>query len=159
MNVNDWIGPKANHLGDLRISTGRTAQHYLTHLLLPALVRSDTDGNSRIVVVSSGAIRRVTDPSVLEKDLLAGSGADGNTGYSETKFVQLLGAHWWRRKLAETSCKVVAVSPGLIPGTGIGRGSGMVLTMDMQDAKTVEEGESNFRCHFCFIGVAARTPF
>ncbi|KAK3342690.1 hypothetical protein B0H65DRAFT_226603 [Neurospora tetraspora] len=120
------------------------SQHYLTHLLLPALLRSDrtdtTDSESRIVVVSSGAIRRVTDPSTLEKDLLAGSGKDGDTVYAETKFVQLLGAHWWRRKLKETRCKVVAVSPGLIPGTGIGRGSGMVLSMEMKDAKSVEEG-------------------
>ena len=121
------------------------AQHYLTHLLLPALLRpgSDTtaDSNSRIVVVSSGAIRRVTDPSTLEEDLLAGSGKDGNTVYAETKFVQLLGAHWWRRKLKDTACKVVAVSPGLIPGTGIGRGSGLVLSMEMKDAKSVDEGE------------------
>ncbi|CCC09695.1 hypothetical protein SMACR_03255 [Sordaria macrospora] len=127
------------------------SQHYLTHLLLPALLRSDggrndtntdTTGNpeSRIVVVSSGAIRRVTDPSTLEKDLLAGSGKDGDTVYAETKFVQLLGAHWWRRKLRDTGCKVVAVSPGLIPGTGIGRGSGMVLSMEMKDAKSVDEG-------------------
>ncbi|EGO54319.1 hypothetical protein NEUTE1DRAFT_87548 [Neurospora tetrasperma FGSC 2508] len=124
------------------------SQHYLSHLLLPALLRpgsdiaADTtaDSNSRIVVVSSGAIRRVTDPSTLEEDLLAGSGKDGNTVYAETKFVQLLGAHWWRRKLKDAACKVVAVSPGLIPGTGIGRGSGLVLSMEMKDAKSVDEG-------------------
>ncbi|KAK3401836.1 hypothetical protein B0T20DRAFT_450784 [Sordaria brevicollis] len=126
------------------------SQHYLTHLLLPALLRSSpsrgtednskSNSNSRIVVVSSGAIRRVTDPSTLEQDLLAGSGKNGDAVYAETKFVQLLGAHWWRRKLRETACDVVAVSPGLIPGTGIGRGSGMVLSMEMKDAKSVEEG-------------------
>ena len=76
----------------------------------------------------------------LDKDLKAGSGADSRTIYSETKFVQLLGAHWWRRQL-QGQCTVVAVSPGLIPGTGIGRGAGMKLTMDMPDAKTVPEGK------------------
>jgi hypothetical protein len=35
------------------------AQHYLTHLLKEKLIES----KSRIVVVSSGAIRRITDPS------------------------------------------------------------------------------------------------
>jgi NADP-dependent 3-hydroxy acid dehydrogenase YdfG len=40
--------------------------------------------------------------------------------YSATKFQQLLSAHWWRRELGD-SCKVVAVSPGLVPGTGLGR--------------------------------------
>jgi len=35
------------------------AQHYLTHLLKDKLIES----KSRIVVVSSGAIRRITDPS------------------------------------------------------------------------------------------------
>lgn len=102
--------------------------------------------------MSSGAIRRVTDPSTLEEDLLAGSGKDGNTVYAQTKFVQLLGAHWWRRKLKDAACKVVAVSPGLIPGTGIGRGSGLVLSMEMQDAKSVDEGE--FPVLYVSIGFA-----
>jgi hypothetical protein len=75
----------------------------------------------------------------LDNDLKAGSGVGGLTIYSETKFVQLLGAHWWRRHLAG-SCKVVAVSPGLIPGTGLGAGLGIKLTMDIPDAKTVPEG-------------------
>ncbi|KAF3769779.1 NAD(P)-binding protein, partial [Cryphonectria parasitica EP155] len=59
------------------------AQHYLTHLLREKLVES----KSRVVVVSSGAIRRVTDPSVLDEHLLANSGEDGSNIYSETKFV------------------------------------------------------------------------
>ena len=48
---------------------------------------------------------------------------------------------------------MVAVSPGLIPGTGIGRGSGMVLSMEMKDAKSVEEGEfpQSFPFLLCFL--------
>ncbi|KAH8901937.1 NAD(P)-binding protein [Coniochaeta sp. PMI_546] len=113
------------------------SQHYLAHLLKDKLVAS----KSRIVVVSSGAIRGAK-PDALDKDLRAGSGAEPFTLYGETKFVQLLGAHWWRRQLAG-SCTVVAVSPGLIPGTGLGRGSGIQLTMDMPDAKPVSQGASN----------------
>lgn len=71
--------------------------------------------------------------------LKGGSGADFMSVYSATKFVQLLGAHWWRRELAG-QCDVVACSPGLIPGTGLGRGSGLKLTMDMADAKPVATG-------------------
>lgn len=93
-----------------------------------------------MIFVSSGAIRRVTDTSVIEGEMKAGSGATGNAIYPDTKFAQLLGAHWWRRQLLG-KCDVVAVSPGLIPGTNIGAGSGMKLTLDMPDAKPVDEGE------------------
>lgn len=79
-------------------------------------------------------------PADLEKHLLAGSGEGDQTIYSESKFVQLLGAHWWRRQL-QGSCDVVAVSPGLIPETGIARHGTMKLTIDMPDAKSVPEGE------------------
>ncbi|KAM5345857.1 hypothetical protein ACJ41O_011718 [Fusarium nematophilum] len=111
------------------------SQHYLVHLLREKLVES----KSRIVFVSSGAVRNVPDPSVLDNDLKADSGVSGRTSYPETKFTALLGAHWWRRQLTGL-CDVVAVSPGLIPSTGIGRGSGMTLTQEMPDAKSVPEG-------------------
>lgn len=71
--------------------------------------------------------------------LKAGSTADFIDVYFGSKFIQLLSAHWWRRELAG-QCDVVACSPGLIPGTGLGRGSGMKLTMDMPDAKPVATG-------------------
>jgi NAD(P)-dependent dehydrogenase (short-subunit alcohol dehydrogenase family) len=112
------------------------AQHYLVHLLRDKLVES----RSRLVFVSSGAVRQVEDPGVLEEDVKDGSGVPGFKLYSETKFIQLLGAHWWRRELTG-KCVVVAVSPGLIPGTGLGRGMGMDLPKSMPDAKSVPEGE------------------
>ena len=86
----------------------------------------------------------------MDKDLLGGAGTKYTTVYSETKFVQLLGAHWWRRQL-KGAATVVAVSPGLIPGTGLGRNSGFKLSMDMPDAKTVPEGES-----FCATSPGSR---
>ncbi|KAJ7476874.1 hypothetical protein B0H11DRAFT_2173868 [Mycena galericulata] len=106
----------------------RLSQHYLVHLLRATLVRS----RARIVVVSSGALRRVSDPAALDCDLHSGSGAGWPTVYAETKFAQLLCAHWWRRQLAG-ACTVVAVSPGL----------GFQLTMDMPDAKSVPEGAAS----------------
>ncbi|KAJ5039172.1 hypothetical protein NUH16_008953 [Penicillium rubens] len=98
---------------------------------------------SRIVVVSSGAIRNVRggDPSTLDVDLKANSGANARVVYSASKFTQLLGAHYWRRSLP--SCTVVAVSPGLIPNTKLAQHSSLALTMDMPDAKTVPEGAQN----------------
>lgn len=77
---------------------------------------------------------------MLDKDLLAESDQDAQVIYAESKFAQLLGAHWWRRQL-QGSCEVVAVSPGLIPQTRITRHSDMKLSMSMPDAKTVPEGE------------------
>ncbi|KAK9776038.1 hypothetical protein SCAR479_07258 [Seiridium cardinale] len=113
------------------------SQHYLIHLLREKL----TTSQSRIVVVSSGAIRnlRDNDPKTLDSDLLANSGADGAVIYSATKFTQLLGAHYWRRQLSG-SATVVAVSPGLIPGTGLGRHFSQKIPANVPDAKSVEEG-------------------
>ncbi|KAF6803748.1 hypothetical protein CMUS01_15010 [Colletotrichum musicola] len=114
------------------------SQHYLVHLLRNKLVESQ----SRIIFVSSGAVRNVPDTSVLAKDLLGGAGTKDMTIYCETKFVQLLNAHWWRRQL-KGSATVLAVSPGLIPGTGLGRHGSFQITTDMPDAKSIAEGGSN----------------
>jgi hypothetical protein len=78
----------------------------------------------------------------LEADVKAGAGTSAFDLYAETKFIQLLNAHYWRRQL-EGSCEVVAVSPGLIPGTGLARHLDMKLSIDMPDAKTVAEGAQN----------------
>ncbi|CAH0047458.1 unnamed protein product [Clonostachys solani] len=109
------------------------SQHYLVHLLREKLVES----KSRLVFVSSGAVRNVPDVSVLDKQLLGASGAPRSSTYPQTKFVGLLGAHWWRRQLTG-QCHVVAVSPGLIPATNLAAGLG--LSVNMADAKTVPEG-------------------
>ncbi|KAJ7206761.1 hypothetical protein GGX14DRAFT_456789 [Mycena pura] len=115
------------------------SQHYLLHLLRPKLVESKT----RIVVVSSGAIRGVSDPSIIEEQL---KGTPGPTYianvYQQTKFVQLLGAHWWRRQLAG-QCTVVAVSPGMVPGTRLTRGSDFNFPANSPDARSVEDGATS----------------
>ncbi|KAH7322723.1 hypothetical protein B0I35DRAFT_426313 [Stachybotrys elegans] len=134
---NDQPGPHGSKWSEPLI-VNHFAQHYLIHLLREKLVES----KARIVVVSSGAIRNVPDTSVLDKELLANSGTPAFVNYAQTKFVQLLGAHWWRRQL-KGQCDVVAVSPGLIPGTGLGRHSDFKLPADMPDAKPVEEGGTN----------------
>lgn len=99
------------------------------------------ESKSRVVFVSSGAVRNVSDTSVIEEKMKAGSGADVRTLYATTKFTQLLAAHWWRRQLAG-KCDVVAVSPGLIPGTNLAKGLGLI-SPNMSDAKPVPEGECN----------------
>ena len=143
----------------------RIAHHYLMHLLRDKLVAS----KSRIVFVSSGAIRNVPDvckyivqwivvnradeTAVMEEHCKGGSGLPGTTIYCETKFIALLGAHWWRRQFhlaGNTNVEVVAVSPGLIPGTGLARGSGMTIPSNLPDAKSVPEGPY---IHFIFAPV------
>ncbi|KAJ5490916.1 hypothetical protein N7539_002483 [Penicillium diatomitis] len=110
------------------------AQHYLVHLIRETLLAS----KSRIVFVSSGAIRNVRDqdPKTLDTDMKANSDAGKYVVYCGSKFVQLLGAHYWRQNLP--GCTVVAVSPGLVPNTNLATDMG--LSMNMSDAKTVPEG-------------------
>ncbi|KAI1123533.1 hypothetical protein F5Y10DRAFT_251727 [Nemania abortiva] len=110
------------------------SQHYLLHLLRPKLEQSKT----RIVVVSSGAVRMVKDPSMLEDEVLSAKDF-GKMIYPATKFIQLLNAHWWRHQL-QGVCEVVAVSPGLIPNTGLSRGADMPIAANLPDAKSVPEG-------------------
>lgn len=66
---------------------------------------------SRIVVVSSGAIRSVKDVSTLDGMVKAESDTERGPLYPATKFIQLLGTNWWQRQL-QGKCRIVAVSPG-----------------------------------------------
>ncbi|KAJ5309287.1 uncharacterized protein N7443_001748 [Penicillium atrosanguineum] len=79
---------------------------------------------------------------VLIKDLAAPSNANQFTIYGESRFVHFLGAQWWRRKLAN-QCRVVAVSPGLVPGTGLSRHSKESLPTNHPDAKSIPEGAAS----------------
>jgi len=113
------------------------SQHYMMHLLRQKLAAD----KARIVYVSSGAVRGVPDTSVMDKDLLANSGVEDQTIYCESKLAQLLGAQWWRRELLDTNL-VVACSPGLILGTGLGRHT-QPFTGEHPDAKSIPEGAAS----------------
>ncbi|QUC22867.1 uncharacterized protein UV8b_07108 [Ustilaginoidea virens] len=114
------------------------SHHYLIHLLQGKLVASKT----RIVMVSSAALIHVEDPDDLDDLLQPGSGFDGFFVYAGSKFVQLLGAHWWRRQL-QNQCVVIAVSPGLVPNTGLGRERGSKTSGILPDAKSARQGAAN----------------
>ncbi|KAG6294601.1 hypothetical protein E4U09_002567 [Claviceps aff. purpurea] len=111
------------------------SQHYLIHLLREKLVASQT----RIVVVTCIGVRSVENLANLENHIEAGSGIDGLPIHTYTKFLQLLGAHWWSRQLQD-QCRVVAVSPGMIPHTGLGRESGFRVPAESPLAETIPQG-------------------
>ncbi|KAI1084098.1 NAD(P)-binding protein [Whalleya microplaca] len=132
----DEPGPHGSKWSESYI-VNHLSQHYLTHLLREKLEES----KSRVVFVSSGGIRNIDDPSVLDDDV-KGASKTQRSVYSETKFIQFLGAHWWRRQL-QGKCVVVAVSPGLIPGSGFFVSNNMPAPVNHPDAKSVEEGAQN----------------
>jgi NAD(P)-dependent dehydrogenase (short-subunit alcohol dehydrogenase family) len=121
------------------------------HLLREPILAS----HSRVVFISSGAIRMVeeTGRSIsgprfciliihtdsLRPTLLANSGKGPEVTYPTSKFVQLLAVHHWRRALGDQAT-VVCVSPGMIPGTGLGRNVDSGIPEDHPDAKDVPTG-------------------
>jgi len=62
--------------------------------------------------------------------------------YGGSKFAQLLGAHHWRQQLKDQAT-VVAVSPGMIPGTQLSRHSGTKMPSNSPDAKDVPTGTNS----------------
>jgi hypothetical protein len=75
--------------------------------------------------------------------MLAEAKSDAGPLYGSTKFTQLLGALWWRRQL-QGYAAVVAVSPGVVPDTGLIRhwDPEQRPTLDPKDAKSVSEGRT-----------------
>ena len=113
-------------------------------MLTLQIVRS----HSRVVVTSSGVITMVQadgdiTPGKITALNTAGADAEWLHVYASSKFAQLLGAHWWRRQLGKDAT-VVAVSPGMIKDTGLGRHTGLSIDA-MPDAKTPAEGPSSPR--------------
>ncbi|CAD6570657.1 MAG: hypothetical protein TREMPRED_005942 [Tremellales sp. Tagirdzhanova-0007] len=111
------------------------SHHYLLHLLREPITRS----HSRVVFVSSGAVRGTKETNSLRAKMQAGSGTGASEIYSATKFSQLLGAHHWRRVLKDQAT-VVAVSPGMIPGTNLMRHYETKMSSTHADAKDVPTG-------------------
>lgn len=97
---------------------------------------------SRIYPICLTYLTNIICTGKLEPEVKAGAGTSAFDLYGDTKFIQLLNAHYWRRQL-KGSCEVLAVSPGLIPGTRLGRYIGFDFPMDMPDAKTIPEGAQN----------------
>ncbi|KAL7624412.1 hypothetical protein AAE478_005976 [Parahypoxylon ruwenzoriense] len=128
------------------------SQHYLIHLLREKLEASRT----RIVFTGSGVLRRVTDPDKLKDDVLRTLKTEttfsknaktidfhtGTNAYRSSKFIQLLSAHWWRRRLQD-KCEVLAVSPGLVPDTGLHRENPSRFTMIHQNPNSIPQGARN----------------
>ncbi|KAG6088880.1 hypothetical protein E4U31_000998 [Claviceps sp. LM219 group G6] len=124
------------------------SQHYLIHLLREKLFAFQ----ARIVMVSSGGVRNVEDIAAIEQQITAGSGTEGFPVYASTKFLQLLSAHWWRREL-EDQCRVIAVSPGMVPHTGLGRGTGYQVPANLSFSETRHQGGSRI------VGALFRSDF
>ncbi|KAG5994400.1 hypothetical protein E4U52_001206 [Claviceps spartinae] len=124
------------------------SQHYLIHLLREKLFVFQ----ARIVMVSSGGVRNVEDIAAIEQQITAGSGTEGFPVYASTKFLQLLSAHWWRREL-EDQCRVIAVSPGMVPHTGLGRGTGYQVPANLSFSETRHQGGSRI------VGALFRSDF
>ncbi|KAG6216963.1 hypothetical protein E4U26_008028 [Claviceps purpurea] len=77
----------------------------------------------------------------IEEQIRAGSGANGFAVYNCTKFIQLIGAHWWCRQL-QGHCHVVVASPGRVYGTGLGREHGYIVPADAQYVVAIKHGAS-----------------
>ena len=74
------------------------------------------------------------------------SGTPFQRTYENSKFTQLLTAHWWRREL-KGQAEVVAVSPGLIPDTALMQNAMERMNMKfpesaLKDANSIPEGKT-----------------